>query len=402
MLRSKVCKSRPNTLPRMAKAAYYEREEAAMKEELAAKESNHGLKKNEGIYSSLTALNKRSMVLDEENFEDVFLRCNVCKDRFSEPDKSPKILNCHHSFCLACLLQLFKTECEYRHTLTPSLRGMPTAVTLHCPTCRHSFISTEDNLKQLPTDHRIVQLMDFVKNTDRYTVTFCSKHDMQPLNFFCEPCIKPVCRDCTVIDHRENGGHLVMDLEQAMQKYTPILNRALSEMQSESKSLDEKRVALEDSLRRLDRTKVDLLQQIHQAFNKIRLSIAEREREMCDMADSEVSKEKSKIHEKIKLLKSRSANLVEHSKSLQQAKDESNVEDMFRTHQQYREYRASPPIKVKEVDDGILTTFSFTPRDEAGLASKLSNFGIICAKTEHIGPSSTRTRSSSCTRLSRR
>ncbi|XP_050401759.1 tripartite motif-containing protein 2 [Patella vulgata] len=365
-----------------AKASFFEREEAAMKEELT-KEKPPVLKKNEGIYNSLNSLNKRSMVLDEENFEDVFLRCNVCKDRFSEPDKTPKILNCHHSFCMECILKLFKTEAEYRLTLTPSLRGMPTAVTIHCPSCRHNFISTEENLRQLPTDHRIVQLMDFVKHTDRYTVTFCSKHNMQPLNFFCEPCIKPVCRDCTVIDHRETTGHLVMDLEQAMKKYTPLLDKALTEMQNETKLLEEKRMALESTIIRLDRTKIDLLQSIHQTFDKIRVSLCERERELRDIAESEITKERTRLTEKIQLLKARNTTLKEHSKQLKSAKDESNVEEMFRTHQDIRESRIAPPIKVREFDDGLLTTFSFNSTEDGMLLSKLSNFGDINSKVEH-------------------
>jgi hypothetical protein len=78
-------------------------------------------------------------------------------------------------------------------------------------------MTTEESLQKLPTDHRVVQLMDFVRHTDRYTVTFCSKHHLQPLNFFCEPCVKPVCRDCTVLDHKEANGHLVMDLEEVQE-----------------------------------------------------------------------------------------------------------------------------------------------------------------------------------------
>nr|KAG5693127.1 hypothetical protein BaRGS_025486 [Batillaria attramentaria] len=71
-----------------AKAAYFEREQA----EMAEMEKNSGctLTKDGEHQLSTNTLNKRSMVLDEETFEEQFLRCHVCKDRFN-PTRMPKL-----------------------------------------------------------------------------------------------------------------------------------------------------------------------------------------------------------------------------------------------------------------------------------------------------------------------
>ena len=44
----------------------------------------------------------------------------------------------------------------------------------------------------------------------------CTKHERQPLNFFCKKCLLPVCRDCTVLDHKEQQGHAIVDVKQAL------------------------------------------------------------------------------------------------------------------------------------------------------------------------------------------
>ncbi|XP_071084629.1 tripartite motif-containing protein 2-like [Haliotis cracherodii] len=366
----------------MAKACFVDEEDIPDKELCKALTEGVTLR-NKGVqYDSQRTLNKRSLVLDEESFEKTFLVCAVCRDSFTNPLKPPKLLPCHHSFCLPCIKSLFQTEVEYRQSLTPSLRGMPTAVSLHCPTCRGNFITTEENVRTLPTDHRVVQLLDFVQHTERYTVSFCSKHKLQALNFFCEPCIQPVCRDCTVLDHKEQDGHLVMDLNEALEKYTPVLDTAIKEMDTEAGVLGKKQETLDTATKKLEGVRTDLLKNIHDTFGRLKQQLAEREREMESIAENEVNKEKKKLDEKAEKLSSRRKALLDHSSTLKQAKEESSIEEMFSIHQQYREYRAQPPIKIREVDDGIMTTFSFNARDESILSSRINNFGDICAKVE--------------------
>ncbi|RUS80612.1 hypothetical protein EGW08_011622 [Elysia chlorotica] len=368
----------------MAKAAQFEADDFVGAKPNMAPSMAH-LSLQEELRASSLGLNKRSMVLDEDRFEEQFLRCPVCRDRFNN-DKLPRMLPCHHSFCNSCIEHMYKTATEHRNNFHSSIRlpisAPVSAVNVSCPTCRANFIATDDNIKRLPTDHRVVQLMDFVNHTERYTVTFCSKHSLQPLNFFCEPCIKPVCRDCTVLDHKEAEGHLVMDLEDALAKYTPVLDSAIAEMDGEAVSLEEKRIALEAVTGELDKIRISLLEEVKTCMARLRQLLDEREKALEAKVHEEAGKEQAKLVEKAGLLETRRHKLLEQSDRLKRAKGDNNVEEMFRIHQEVREYRAEPPMRIREVDDGLLTSFSLNARDEAMLSSRINNFGDVTSKVE--------------------
>lgn len=224
--------------------------------------------------------------------------------------------------------------------------------------------------------------MDFVHHTDHYTITFCSKHNLQPLNFFCEFCIQPVCRDCTVFDHKEVEGHLVIDLDDAMAKYGPILDNVITEMEAESICLEEKKTALESVTDHVEQVKSELLDQVKSCMLKMRELLEEREKALIARVHQETEKERNKLIEKSVHLENRRHMLMEKTAKLRQAKDDSRVEEMFRIHQEVREFRSEPPLRVREIDDGLMTTFLLNTRDEAMLASRIINFGDVVSKVE--------------------
>ena len=147
---------------------------------------------------------------------------------------------------------VFQKEAAYRQSLAPvSGSGVPYALSISCPTCSASLITTEEGLQQLTTDHRVVQLLDFIGSTDKQTVDYCSSHASQPLNFFCEVCVKPVCRDCTVIDHKKcSEKQMVLDIDSAVQKYKPVLDKGIKEMEEEAKSLKRREKHAKQRLKR--------------------------------------------------------------------------------------------------------------------------------------------------------
>ena len=157
---------------------------------------------------------------------------------------------------------MFRVEGEFRQSLTSAFRGMPMAVKIQCPTCRDGLITSEAELRRLPNDHTITELLSFVKDTGKSDIQYCSKHQMQPLNFFCEPCIQPVCCDCTVIDHKETKGHVVVNVEEALEKYTPILDDTMADIKSQKLELAGQRDALEQAGETVDQIQQDLTQHI--------------------------------------------------------------------------------------------------------------------------------------------
>lgn len=276
-------------------------------------------------------------------------------------------------------MQVYRTDPEQRQDF---FNNLPKALTIVCPTCRANFLSTEEGLGQLPADHRVIQLMDFVKNTDRYTIHLCSRHRLQPLNFFCETCILPVCRDCTLLDHKEAKGHAVVDLEFALGLYTPVVDTAIVEMESEAVELQEKSLALDRAIEEVDKSSSELKTEIKDSFVRLRKIIDEREEELNEMASRETDSEKQKLVEKAEVIKERKAEVESKATTLKEARNEGKVEEMFRIHENIREYQHHPQIKVREIDEGVKTTFFFNASDEKILSQRINNFGNIVSHME--------------------
>ena len=177
-----------------------------------------------------------------------------------------------------------------------------------------------------------------------------------------------------------------MDLEEALGKYTPVLDRAISEMETESVAMEEKRIALGTAQKSMEKQRQDLLEQLHTTFNRLRQALMEREKDLEQLMQAEVEKEKGKLMDKSEELSSRRRTLQAHAATLKAAKDDCNVEEMFRIHQEVRDYRAGPPIKVREVDDGLMTSFSFNMHDETLMMSRISNFANLSSRVEATCP----------------
>jgi len=323
---------------------------------------------------------KRSLVLDENKFVETFLRCLICRELYSSDSRPPKLLPCHHSLCLTCILNIYHAEAEYRRGFVPNV--IVSTVTIVCPTCRKHFISAEAGLTQLPTDHRVVQLIDFVKHTDIQTVQYCTKHKKQHLNFFCELCCSLVCRDCTILDHKEAQGHRVLDIEGAIKKYTPVIDTVMSEVEKEAVALKEKRLVVGQAIETMNKAEEDLVGSIRTSFGRLKTLLEERERELIEAAEKDVECEKEKLQEKADEIDSRTKELEKKYKELKSIKDDGDVESLYKTNEEMKDYKPMNPIKVKQIDDGSLTKFSFNDRDEKYLNSRIQNFGEVVSQME--------------------
>lgn len=326
--------------------------------------------------------NKKNLVFDEERFEDTFLKCLICRETFDEDEKMPKMLPCHHTFCLDCLKQMFRVEGEFRRNLTSAFRSMPVAVKIACPTCREGLIASEAEILRLPNDHTVRELVAFVRCTGKPDVAYCKKHQMQPLNFFCEPCITPVCRDCTVIDHKEKNGHIVMNVEEALHKYVPVLDETLTEMENEEKTLHDKRMALEKASDNLEQIQKELGVQIRQTFDRIRDAIDERERELYTAAEHEIDKKRQEISDQLELALNREETFKSERMKLNTAKETKNIAAMFSNHQSAREALVEK-VTVQGPSRAIrdfAVSFQFNSRQENNIRHYISNFGDVTFK----------------------
>ena len=324
---------------------------------------------------------KRNLVLDEERFEDTFLKCLICRESYDDAEKLPKMLPCHHTFCLDCLQQMFRVEGEFRQTLTSAFRNMPVAVKISCPTCREGIIVSTNDIKKLPNDHTVLELVSFIKQIGKAKVAYCSRHQLQPLNFFCEPCMAPVCCDCTVIDHKEANGHEVVNLDEAMKKYSPAVDKTLGEIDKERKSLEEKRHALEKAFDNVEQIQRELAVQIRQTFDRIRDSVDERERELFDISERQIDKKRTLLRDCMKEISAREAELKQQTAKLTQTKETRDLLNLFDFNKGAREVlEDKPDIPVAKSSEDFAVSFQFNSRQENSIRSNISSFGDVTFK----------------------
>ena len=55
----------------------------------------------------------------------------------------------------------------------------------------------------------------------------CPEHDNQSKFFFCETCSMAICRDCTVVDHKETEGHIIVGIKKATDAHRHTLEDQL-------------------------------------------------------------------------------------------------------------------------------------------------------------------------------
>ena len=74
-------------------------------------------------------------------------------------------------------------------------------------------------------------MQDVPDKTERVTVIahaeLCHKHGNQQMFFFCQKCKVEICRDCTVLDHKETAGHAIIDIGAAVAAYRHTLENQL-------------------------------------------------------------------------------------------------------------------------------------------------------------------------------
>ncbi|XP_071089054.1 tripartite motif-containing protein 2-like isoform X2 [Haliotis cracherodii] len=359
------------------KLKQFEKEEMERKERNELQQQQQEQNGEESTTNRFRDKRRKNIIFDEERFEDTFLKCLICRENFDMDEKMPKMLPCHHTFCLDCLRQMWRVEGEFRQTLTSAFRGMPMAVKIQCPTCRDGLITSEAEVKRLPNDHTIMELLSFMKETGRSDVQYCSKHQMQPLNFFCEPCIIPVCCDCTVIDHKESKGHIVVNVNEAMDKYTPILETTMEEIQVEKGVLETKKETLMKSAEKLDTTQKDVNDKIKDAFCSLRETIDERERELYEMTEREVGRKREKLQDNMKVVMERDEALKNQLKSLTNAKEEKDISCMFSGHKAARDVLSQKVEVVIDSMDNFAVEFSCDERQQRNIRQEVTNLADI-------------------------
>lgn len=219
--------------------------------------------------------------------EHDILACDICLEHFDDKEHEAKFLSCHHSFCQVCLAQL-KNGGEY----------------IECPTCRHHTPLTEAGISGLQTNFYITYMRETFNKIGAPKIKGCKKHSNQPMSFFCQKCGTAICRDCTVLDHKDTDGHAIQDItvaeveqRQGLATQVDDARKALDNLHSKMQHLEAEAgnltVAKEITLRELEHTfekcikslelrKLHLAKSIFDTYNKRQEALLKKSEDMSD------------------------------------------------------------------------------------------------------------------------
>lgn len=143
-----------------------------------------------------------------QEIHDEFLCCKICL----EPYKTPKSLNCLHTFCEECVESHIMSESTYKKY--SDYREFT------CPICRKRTQLPLGGVKKLPDNFLVSNLSDIVVRQRPSKYPFCDickmvSHKHREAASKCLDCAKLLCADCVAM-HKETkvtSAHSIFDVE---------------------------------------------------------------------------------------------------------------------------------------------------------------------------------------------
>lgn len=184
------------------------------------------------------------------SFTEDFLTCSICCKVYTKPVCLP----CYHVFCESCLQTLIRnsfvqdkkslcpickktfnseSKFEFDHALMNlieelsvkgnllcsfcQLRSEQKEVVSKCLTCNELLCdvcsSSRHTFTSLTANHKVVSYKDFLagKYELESTSIVCKNHPAMSIEFYCQGCRIPFCKDCFYFEHR---GHDYVKISQ--------------------------------------------------------------------------------------------------------------------------------------------------------------------------------------------
>ncbi|XP_078379056.1 uncharacterized protein LOC144662176 isoform X2 [Oculina patagonica] len=260
------------------------------------------------------------------------LECAVCLEQYKEP----KVLPCLHSFCKKCLEGLltkqglaWKINCpscrisvEIPQGQVDSLQvnfflnNLLSMVSLHsersnvecdncdsgdpavnrCTICCHflcEFCSAGHKRGRSTKTHRLMTLEEARVEGPIAVVrpSFCQEHEGETLKLFCETCDEAICRDCTIVKHRDHKYTFVKD---AFAKEKDIVMETLSKTKTKVSALQNSLVTISEMKISSQYNVGQTVQDVIKCFNDLTASLNTRCVELINQV-AELGKTKLKV-----------------------------------------------------------------------------------------------------------
>ncbi|XP_059179162.1 tripartite motif-containing protein 2-like [Physella acuta] len=320
-----------------------------------------------GIKTTDTRCSKDKFI---DTVEEEILSCSICSEKFDQSEREPKTLPCNHIFCKHCLARMMCRK---------ATKAAKCENTIVCPNCR-KVCKIKSSVKELPTDHRAIQLMDLIAEASVVKVDQCPKHPTQSLYFFCECCQVPVCRDCTVLDHKETEGHRVRDVSETMKEYNPHFDALEKLNPSTIDKLNSWATEFRNTMFMMNGMEASLKSEISSTFDRYHTILDERKTTLVNQVSSLYNENRKKLEAKRAELFQAHSQLRVHHESFKTYRKNSDVLKMFESYREQREFwskMAAVPHKPE-----VIRTCEFRATNMEEVVKFVGQLGVFVNKPD--------------------
>ncbi|XP_028394723.1 tripartite motif-containing protein 45-like [Dendronephthya gigantea] len=271
------------------------------------------------------------------------LTCSVCLNQL----KDPKVLPCLHSYCYACIVNLAKST---------------KSSTFNCPDCRLEVKVDENTISSLPTNFFINNLLATMMLTNEEPATkkilcdscdseddaqsrcsecglflcqFCTashkrmrstkhhelltfaeiksnpgpqriaekircpKHKGEVIKLFCKTCQETICRDCTIVDHRQHEYGFVEDV--ADEEKANIRSN-LDEVKERKGRVIQGIVNIQDFKKRVEKKRQSTISEISEHFDELTKAVENQKKKMIEKSTMHTNSKQKQIHAQLEVL----------------------------------------------------------------------------------------------------
>nr|XP_032655155.1 nuclear factor 7, brain-like isoform X1 [Chelonoidis abingdonii] len=212
------------------------------------------------------------------------LLCPICLSLF----RDPRMLECGHSFCAACL-----EPCVPKG----QRRGL-------CPECRGPFalcsVATNWALCSLAEKARLLKLDKGTQpGGEGSGWSICVEHE-EPLKLFCSQDKGPICVICR--DLPQHRGHVFLPVKNAVQKYQDKLKASLVPLKDNLNSATKDQHHQQKNIAELESCTQDLLGYIAKEFGVLHQILQEKEQGMKETVERLKEENRTEMEERLKEL----------------------------------------------------------------------------------------------------
>ena len=266
--------------------------------------------------------------------------CTVCL----EPFREPKVLPCCHTFCLTCLEktahgvvqkkgEIMCPQCRKTHPIpaggltelltdfiatyevevtslksSSSNKGgvktlicgeceQPGLIQLYCSDCRNYVcdecgLTLHQKLKAY-RGHKVVSIHEINAVTlQPCQIHYCKVHKAESLKLYCGTCSKLICRDCTLVEHRQHDYSFIEDArKQVDAEMSSLQSDVKQKLATFRRNLREIRKVEESAAGHAQVLKAD----INVFFDKLVCSIEARRKVVLEQAETVCQKDLKQI-----------------------------------------------------------------------------------------------------------